>query len=585
MAKNINQTEVSAQLKMEKKLRKRLQEAREVQAEALERFKRAEARLEKRIAQTQNLEARLAYVQQQLGILQTPQVSTDQIAQTIPIPNDEDTQTAEPQPETMQTLTAEDRIFLPGLPPAEAAMMEWLANPLPAEVELELSGIFAIEQNASAETVEASEADEPASEDVGIHEENSPSITAIVSPDEANGLAKIARAVAETAENAARLAIERAVVVAARLEQMGSGRHLIQELEQTQSEADRASAIAQQTQLAAEDAEHLAAETAMQASAIPDTETPLSASEEAIQEEVAEELVLATLEEMTVEETIREEMMLEEQAATVSHEGAIQEEVAEESVLATLEEMAVEEMIREEMALEEQEVIANMEEMTLETAPVEEDLQEIHLPLPEQAEEIEDIEEEEAMVEAITAKLIADAVAAAAAEAEALAEASSARTREARRLAVEADRALDNVYAAFLDGSMPEDEAQTRLLRAEREATRAHAMLADAEAAEEEAINAARNAEADAEVAESMAFASNDIAEHHFDANIVAVLTDENELSDNSDRPDIEDIADNAGNVDNAHNTNTVSDVDTVINENNADATVKMRKMYPRQPM
>lgn len=544
MAKNINQTEVSAQLKMEKKLRKRLQEAREVQAEALERFKRAEARLEKRIAQTQNLEARLAYVQQQLGILQTPQVSTDQIAQTIPIPNDEDTQTAEPQPETMQTLTAEDRIFLPGLPPAEAAMMEWLANPLPAEVELELSGIFAIEQNASAETVEASEADEPASEDVGIHEENSPSITAIVSPDEANGLAKIARAVAETAENAARLAIERAVVVAARLEQMGSGRHLIQELEQTQSEADRASAIAQQTQLAAEDAEHLAAETAMQASAIPDTETPLSASEEAIQEEVAEELVLATLEEM-----------------------------------------AVEEMIREEMALEEQEVIANMEEMTLETAPVEEDLQEIHLPLPEQAEEIEDIEEEEAMVEAITAKLIADAVAAAAAEAEALAEASSARTREARRLAVEADRALDNVYAAFLDGSMPEDEAQTRLLRAEREATRAHAMLADAEAAEEEAINAARNAEADAEVAESMAFASNDIAEHHFDANIVAVLTDENELSDNSDRPDIEDVADNAGNVDNAHNTNTVSDVDTVINENNADATVKMRKMYPRQPM
>ena len=577
MAKNINQTEVSAQLKMEKKLRKRLQEAREVQAEALERFKRAEARLEKRIAQTQNLEARLAHVQQQLGILQTPQVSTDQIAQTLPIPNDEDTQTAEPQPETMQTLTAEDRIFLPALPPAEAAMMEWLANPLPAEVELELSGIFAMEQNVSAETVEASEADEPASEDVGIHDENSPSSTAIVSPDEANGLAKIARAVAETAENAARLAIERAVVVAARLEQMGSGRHLIQELEQTQSEADRASAIAQQTQRAAEDAEHLAAETAMQASAIPDTETPLSASEEVIQEEVAEELALATLEEMALEEIVLEEMIREEMV------------LEEQEVSANMEEMTLEEQEIiadvEEMALEEQEVIANVEEMTLETAPVEENLQEIHLPLPEQVEGIEDIEEEEAMVEAITAKLIADAVAAAAAEAEALAEASSSRTREARRLAVEADRALDNVYAAFLDGSMPEDEAQTRLMQAEREATRAHAMLADAEAAEEEAINAARNAEADAEVAESMAFASNDIAEHHFDANIVPALTDENELSDNSDRPDIEDIAGNAGNVDNAHNTNTVSDVDTVINENNTDATVKMRKMYPRQPM
>ncbi len=584
MAKDSKQTEVSVQLKIEKKLRKRertlrkrLQDARESQAEALERFKRAEARLEKRSLRTQNLEARLMIVSQQLGISQTPQVSIDQFAQTLLIPNDEDMQTAEPQPEMMQTLITEEWIVPPTFPPAEAAMMEWLANPLPAEVELELSGIFAIEQDASAATSEASEADEPVSEDAGAHDENLPSVTGIVSPDEANGLAKIARAVAETAEHAARLAIKRAVEVEARLEQMGSGRHLIQELEQMQSEADRASAIARQTQRAAEEAEHLAAESAMQASAMPDTEIPLFASEETIQEEVAEELVLATL----------EEMVLEESEATGRHEEAIQEEVAEELVLATLQEMALEEivleeMIREEVALEEPEVIANVENIALETAPIDEDLQEINLPLPEQVEEIEEIEEEEAMVEAITAKLIADAAAAAAAEAEALAEASSARTREARRLAVEADRALDNVYAAFLDGSLPEDEAQIRLLQAEHEATRAHAMLADAEAAEEEAINAARNAEAEAAVAESMAFASNDIAEHHFDANVVPVLTDENELSNNSDQPDHRDNADNG---DNTHNTNTVGDVDTVINADNADATLKMPKIYPRQPM
>ena len=94
-------------------------------------------------------------------------------------------------------------------------------------------------------------------------------------------------------------------------------------------------------------------------------------------------------------------------------------------------------------------------------------------------------------------------------------EASSARTREARRLAREADQVLSQVRAAIQNGSLTEEEAEAALYEAEREATRAHAELADAEAAEERAFSAAINAEAEAGVAEGMAFAASDRSNHN----------------------------------------------------------------------
>jgi len=132
--------------------------------------------------------------------------------------------------------------------------------------------------------------------------------------------------------------------------------------------------------------------------------------------------------------------------------------------------------------------------------------------LPAEAAHTGEIEEEEALLETNAATMVADVAAAAAAEAEAVAEASSARTREARQLAQEADRLLEEAVAAVNRGALSGPETESYLRAAELESTRAHALLADAEAAEEQALNTAMNAEAEAEVAEGMAFAATDRA-------------------------------------------------------------------------
>lgn len=58
--------------KREQRILERLQEARYAQAKALERFRRAEARLQKRMARVQHFEERLTLVRQQLDELNTP---------------------------------------------------------------------------------------------------------------------------------------------------------------------------------------------------------------------------------------------------------------------------------------------------------------------------------------------------------------------------------------------------------------------------------------------------------------------------------------------------------------------------------
>ncbi|HLJ35187.1 MAG TPA: hypothetical protein VKU38_16155 [Ktedonobacteraceae bacterium] len=596
MGKQTKQTSSPAEPKMEKKLRKRertlrerLQDAREAQAEALARCQRAEARLEKRTLRTQKLEKRLTDVQQQLNIMYT--LPDEQATQPLPVSNAEDSSVTESEPTQGQTAEAEQAL----LAPSSESMREEIERLAEAlHVEIEVASVFVANPDGSSEVGEISATDE-AGEDIDLNEEIAIADNTIVQSGEASGLAKIARSVAETAERAARVAIERAVDVAARLEQMSSGRHLIQELIQTQSEADRASAIAQQAQSAAEAAERLAAEAEIQSSVSLDRE-PLPTETENHTSIPADPAVSTTETETQTSTPLAGETSVsaneEEVQEEIAREEEVQEESAEEQILSTLEEMALEEvaleeMIREEMALAEQEVGATPEEMTQEASRNTDTLQAIRLLSPESIEEttdiegveeiedsgdvtdveeiesVEEIEEEEDMVQAITARLIADAAAAAAAEAEALAEASSSRTREARRFATDADRALEEVRTAIRNGSIAEDEAAIRLHYAEHEATRAHALLADAEAAEEEALNAARNAEADAEVAEGMAFASNDIAENALETPVAPTLTRENVSANNGEHPDKKDVQD----------------------VNDSENTTKIRKIYPRQPM
>jgi hypothetical protein len=131
-------------------------------------------------------------------------------------------------------------------------------------------------------------------------------------------------------------------------------------------------------------------------------------------------------------------------------------------------------------------------------------------PSPLEVAQVEEIEEEEDTLETVAAMIIADAAGIAAARAEAVAEACSARTREARTLALKADQALEAVRVAISNQKLSGEGAEIALKAAEREATHTHAVLADAEAAEERALNAAMNAEAEAEVAEGMAFAASD---------------------------------------------------------------------------
>src|SRR5713226_496991 len=70
--------------KREMRMLERLQEAREAQVKALERFRRAEARLQKRMAGVQRVEGRLTFIRQQLAELST----TPSTPVTAPAPSE-----------------------------------------------------------------------------------------------------------------------------------------------------------------------------------------------------------------------------------------------------------------------------------------------------------------------------------------------------------------------------------------------------------------------------------------------------------------------------------------------------------------
>ena len=480
--------------KEEKRLRERLQEAQQEQDNALERLRRAEARLRKRVERVQRLESRLNIVDQQMRALNAP-LST--IVTLIPTVAESGTgrEAASEEDAPIHTSTAEmPEPSAPSQKPSystEAVDTSKIASDAEDEVGSVSSSqaqpplvddIFgadlAPDEMLAGETEPQFLEQLAAGNETPAEVEKGPDEEAEASENLNSAVlhAREARAVAEAAEEAARDAIERAEGVAGYLEQIGSARHLMQELEQLEDEAAQAAVYARETEEAAQAAERAASEGEDSES---DGDIKLTAEEEHIIASIPSE---------------------EEREVTSS------EEPSDADLLDTQMPL-VEEIPAGQSVANGGELSDNRETAGLTDAQA----GGVHTytqPTQLEVAQVEEIDEEGEELETVAAMIIADAAAIAAAEAEALAEASSSRTREARNTARETDRALDTIRQAVRNGVLVGDEANSALEVAERDATHAHAALADAEAAEERARTTAMNAEAEAEVAEGMAFSS-----------------------------------------------------------------------------
>ena len=192
--------------KRERKLRERLQEAKQAQDDASQHLRHAEIRMRKRIAHVQQLEDRLDAIQQRLGALQLkgPTVITMITAGTgVSVPSIE-------APSSQKLSVEEDRSEISELLEVEDA-------PVGTHMDVAIKGAI-IDSELENE-------DEVSGDDVVMR-------------------ARRARVVAEAAEEAARNAIERVAEAEKYLEQLEAALHLMQELERLQAEADKSVIIA-----------------------------------------------------------------------------------------------------------------------------------------------------------------------------------------------------------------------------------------------------------------------------------------------------------------------------------------------------
>jgi len=254
-------------LKQRQRLLGDLQAAQEEQARALERFHRAEARLQKRTARVQRVAAQLMLIRQQLS------------------------EPAAPPPLSVSMPAA-------GLETERSHPIEWPpAAAWTGHEEPVIEETLVVVDLGVSETPEAAEEplQEVSAQETAVQRREQAATPsgpgrAPVSTAEAVDLARKARAAAEAAEEAARQAAERAAATAARLEQVGSGRHLVQELKQVDMEAERTNIIAQEAERAAEEAEMLAHEAGAESQSGKRASQSLPA--QAAANEVSEEEVL-----------------------------------------------------------------------------------------------------------------------------------------------------------------------------------------------------------------------------------------------------------------------------------------------------
>lgn len=266
--------------KHEQKLRERLQEAQEDQSEALERLLRAEERMRKRMAQVQHLEERLNIVHQQMEALQAPHgtvvtmivAGAEAFAPMLEAPSSSRESVLSLTDEVPTEAALENSV---GVAPAgsiekiveegdveRAHMVDEGAEPHYRE---RFSDTHVIEVSSGEERVSEEEmpvavdellvVDDAAAEALFTGDEDQETSEVLV--DDVVKQAMKARAVAEAAEEAARVAIERADDIEEYLEQFGAARHLMQELERLQVAADHATVIAREAEEAAQVAERL----------------------------------------------------------------------------------------------------------------------------------------------------------------------------------------------------------------------------------------------------------------------------------------------------------------------------------------
>src|SRR5256714_8243153 len=370
--------------KRERRIHQRLQKAQQAHDKALERVRRAEAQLQKRQARVQRIEEHLTLLRRQSGELSNSSSTLENAPGSEPLSQQEllaaELQAAAAEPaEASEDVRQEQELLAEELRVGATAPSE---NPIPV---------------STGETSATAQSNQDDQEGIA-QEETTPASPSSLAPAEATGFAKIARAVAESTERAARMAMARALEVANRLEQMSSGRHLEQELLQTEAEADEAHAVAQKAEHDAEEAERL------------------------------ERLATGFEEPQATPATTQAGELLQEN----------------QSPLQTEEEPQVPPLVSQAGELpQEAQIPTPLEEVEHEEQPA------FSSSLPVNDASIEEIEEEEEVVAAVAAIMIADVAAAAAAEAEALAEASSARTREARHGALQAGQALGEVRLAI----------------------------------------------------------------------------------------------------------------------------------------
>ena len=188
--------------KRERRMQERLQIAQQAYDKAVERVKRAQARLQKRQARVRRLEERLTLLHQQAGEPSTS-LSTSEAAPGSEKPQREDVSYSQEPVQEQELLAAELQVAATTEPAEDVQQeQELLAEELrvgataPSESPLSIStGEIAEETPATTQSNQDNQPGIAQAETSGAPQSPLP-----LSPGEASGLARIARAVAETAE-------------------------------------------------------------------------------------------------------------------------------------------------------------------------------------------------------------------------------------------------------------------------------------------------------------------------------------------------------------------------------------------------
>ncbi len=508
--------------KRERRLKERIQEAQIAYEQAIERLQHAEARVQKRTARLQRLTSRLEVMQQQ-------QASSEAVAvpeQSAPLPTDT-------QPEAIPTPSPLATIAQPAPPTFEEIYTATIAPSLQDEAILTepektmpLAELSTPEAAIVAPAVSAPEQESLPAQ--SFHEEHA--LPIIVEQPEETPQAVLLdtpvdtpeiRAVAQSVEETARLAIQRVEIANTPQELNGDSHHLLAESARLdESVPEQQQEIAQEALLTVGEKETYWMPTEQQY--VDQLQTTLPSQPSDIDNEQIEAFE-ETYDKWDDDDETDEDVFDDDDEDNDDEDNDFEDAITNEppvfladfdapapSLIADYERTTLTrpEVYQPPTHFEEQLYTAGERLATyIDSESLDDEMAGLtpHNSLSVTAS-VKEIEEEEHLVDAITAMMIADVATAKAAKAEAYAEECSMRTREARAIARQADLTLRQVQAIIKQNTLYGYDAGNTLRAAEREAARAHAALADAEIQEEQAVRTAMHAEAEAELAEEMTY-------------------------------------------------------------------------------